>query len=75
MWMDIIILSICVLKDLSALPPSMRTIIMVILGNRKRMFCEALVVVFTLRFIGSAQELRAVLLFLNVFGAGILIDY
>jgi hypothetical protein len=84
MWLDIVILSICVLNDPYPLPPSMLVYIMVVLGNGMRygmrMFAQALMgsfaalmIVFTLRFIGSVQELSAGLLFLNLFGASILI--
>lgn len=84
MWVDILILSISVLNDPYALPPSMLVYIMVVLGNGMRygmrMFGEALVVsfgalmvVFSLRYMGSVQELSAGLIFLNLFGASILI--
>ncbi len=84
MWVDIAIVSISVLNDPYALPPSMLVFIMVVLGNGMRygmrMFGEALagcfgalMLVFSLRYMGRIQELSAGLMFLNLFGAIILI--
>jgi len=84
MWMDITIVSVAVLNDPYTLPPSMLVYIMVVLGNGMRygmhMFAEALAVsfgalmlVFTLRYMGSVQEFTPGLLFLNLFGASILV--
>lgn len=84
MWVDIAIVSISVLNDPYALPPSMLVYIMVVLGNGMRygmrMFGEAmagcfgaLMLVFSLRYMGSIQQLSAGLMFLNLFGAIILI--
>lgn len=84
MWVDIVILSVSVLNDPYALPPSMLVYVMVVLGNGMRygmrMFGEtvavsfgALMLVFSLRYMGRIQELSAGLIFLNLFGASILI--
>lgn len=84
MWVDIGIVSFSVLNDPYTLPPSLLVFIMVVLGNGMRygmrLFAEALIgsmvallLVFGLRYSGSVQELTPGWVFLNLFGAFILI--
>lgn len=84
MWVDIAITSVSVLNDPYAIPPSLLVFIMVVLGNGMRyglrLFAEALVgcfsaamLVLSLRYMHQAQALSPGLLFLNLFGAIILV--
>jgi len=84
MWMDIAIVSVCVLNDPYTLPPSILVYIMVVLGNGMRygmrLFGEALalsfgalMLVFSIRYMGSIQVFSPGLVFLNLFGAIILV--
>ncbi len=84
MWLDVAIVSLSVLNDPYALPPSMLVFIMVVLGNGMRygmrMFAEALagclgalMLVFTLRYLNNHQVVSPGLLYLNLFGGIILI--
>ncbi len=84
MWVDILITSIAVLNDPYAIPPSILVYIMVVLGNGMRygmrLFAEALagsftaaMVVLSIRYMYEIQSLSPGLLFLNLFGAIILV--
>jgi len=84
MWTDIAIVSFAVLNDPHSLPPSMLVFIVVVLGNGMRygmrIFAEvlagclgALMITFSLRFLGDIRDLSPGFLFLNLFGAIILV--
>lgn len=84
MWIDILIISISVLNDPYPIPPSLLVFIMVVLGNGMRygmrLFREALiasfaaaVLVLSLRYAGDNQTISPGLVFLNLFGAIILV--
>lgn len=84
MWVDVAITSVSVVNDPYSLPPSVLVFIMIVLGNGMRygmrIFGEALVacfaavmLVFSLRYMESVQDLSPGLMFLNLFGAIILI--
>jgi diguanylate cyclase (GGDEF)-like protein len=84
MWIDIVITSISVLNDPYTIPPSLLVFIMVVLGNGMRygmrLFAESLLgcfaaamLVLSARYLGGTEHLSAGLLFLNLFGAIILI--
>ncbi len=84
MWIDVVLVSLCVLHDPYSIPPSLLVFIMVVLGNGMRygmrLFGEALTGCFagamlalSLRNIGSAEGLTPGVLFLNLFGGIILI--
>jgi len=83
MWLDIAMVSMAVLNDPYDIPPSLLAFIMVALGNGMRygmrLFGEALVGSFggamaalTLRYSGSWDSITPGMLFLNLFGAIIL---
>ncbi len=84
MWVDIMIVSISVLNDPYAIPPSLLVFIMVVLGNGMRygmrLFRESLIGCFTmamlvlsLRYAGDSSALSPGLVFLNLFGGIILL--
>lgn len=84
MWVDIVIVSICVLNDPYQIPPSLLVFIMVVLGNGMRygmrLFAESMVgsftatmLVLTARYAINGSELSPGLIFLNLFGGIILI--
>lgn len=84
MWIDVVLVAVCVLHDPYSIPPSLLVFIMVVLGNGMRygmrLFGEALTGSFAgamlalgLRNIGSAEGLTPGVLFLNLFGGIILI--
>ena len=84
MWVDIVIVSICVLNDPYPIPPSLLVFIMVVLGNGMRygmrLFAESMVgsftatmLVLTARYTVSGAELSPGLVFLNLFGGIILV--
>ena len=84
MWVDIVIVSICVLNDPYPIPPSLLVFIMVVLGNGMRygmrLFAEAMVgsftatmLVLTARYTINGAELSPGLVFLNLFGGIILV--
>jgi len=84
MWIDILLVSICVLHDPYSIPPSLMVFIMVVLGNGMRygmrLFGEALtgsfagaMVALSLRNIGSTEGLTPGVMFLNLFGGIILV--
>ncbi|MFN2308551.1 MAG: GGDEF domain-containing protein [Gammaproteobacteria bacterium] len=84
MWLDIAIVSVSVLNDPYPIPPSLLVFIMIVLGNGMRyglrLFREALVGCFaaamlmlSLRVVDGHAEVSPGLLFLNLFGAIILI--
>lgn len=84
MWIDVFITSISVLNDPYPIPPSLLVYIMVVLGNGMRygmrLFREALVACFgaamlvlSLRHAGGAPSISPGLVFLNLFGAIILV--
>ncbi len=84
MWIDIALVSLCVLNDPYSIPPSLLVFIMVVLGNGMRygmrLFGEALtgsfagaMLALSLRNIGSADGLTPGVMFLNLFGGIILV--
>ncbi len=84
MWLDIVMITMTVLNDPYEIPPSLVVYIMVVLGNGMRygmrLFGEALVgsfagamVALTLRYVGGWEALTPGVLFLNLFGAIILV--
>jgi diguanylate cyclase (GGDEF)-like protein len=84
MWVDIVIVSICVLNDPYPIPPSLLVFIMVVLGNGMRygmrLFAESMVgsftatmLVLTARYTVNGAELSPGLVFLNLFGGIILV--
>ncbi|MFQ5642276.1 MAG: GGDEF domain-containing protein [Thiogranum sp.] len=84
MWVDIVIVSVCVLNDPYPIPPSLLVFIMVVLGNGMRygmrLFAEAMVgsftatmLVLTTRYTLNGADLSPGLIFLNLFGGIILI--
>ena len=84
MWVDIFITSISVLNDPYPIPPSLLVYIMVVLGNGMRygmrLFREALVgcfgaamIVLSLRYADGITTVSPGLVFLNLFGAIILV--
>lgn len=84
MWFDIVMVSIIVINDPFAVPLTSMVYIVIVLGNGMRYgmrcFSEALVgsfiaamVSLTLRYSGSFHELTPGVVFLNVFGAIILV--
>ena len=84
MWVDIVMVSICVLNDPYPIPPSLLVFIMVVLGNGMRygmrLFAESMVgsftatmVVLTARYTINGAELSPGLVFLNLFGGIILV--
>jgi len=84
MWVDIIITSICVLNDPYPIAPSLLVFIMVVLGNGMRygmrLFAEALIgcfiatmLVLSARYLIDGATLSPGLVFLNLFGAIILV--
>jgi len=84
MWVDIIITSVCVLNDPYPIPPSLLVFIMVVLGNGMRygmrLFAESLIGCFTAamlvlsaRYLIGGATLSPGLVFLNLFGAIILV--
>ena len=84
MWIDVVLVAICVLHDPYSIPPSLLVFIMVVLGNGMRygmrLFGEALtgsfagaMLALSLRNVGSAEGLTTGVLFLNLFGGIILI--
>ena len=84
MWVDIIITSVCVLNDPYPIPPSLLVFIMVVLGNGMRygmrLFAESLIGCFTAamlvlsaRYLIGGSTLSPGLVFLNLFGAIILV--
>jgi diguanylate cyclase (GGDEF)-like protein len=84
MWVDIIITSVCVLNDPYPIPPSLLVFIMVVLGNGMRygmrLFAESLIgcitaamLVLSARYLIGGATLSPGLVFLNLFGAIILV--
>ena len=84
MWVDIAMVSACVLNDPYPIPPSLLVFIMVVLGNGMRygmrLFAESMLgsfaasmLVLTARHTLSSAELSPGLIFLNLFGGIILI--
>jgi diguanylate cyclase (GGDEF)-like protein len=84
MWVDIIIISICVLNDPYPIPPSLLVFIMVVLGNGMRygmrLFAESLfgcfiatMLVLSARYLIDGATLSPGLVFLNLFGGIILV--
>ncbi len=84
MWLDIAMVSVCVLNDPYVIPPSMLVYIMVVLGNGMRygmrVFAVSLagcfiatMIVLTVRYTVNGSVLTPGLLFLNLFGGIILI--
>lgn len=84
MWMDIAMVTVAVLNDPYAIPPSVLVFIMIVLGNGMRygmrLFGEAVVgcfagamVALSLRHAGALDEVSAGVVFLNLFGAIILV--
>ncbi len=84
MWIDITISSLSVLNDPYPIPPSLLVYIMVVLGNGMRygmrLFAESLVgclgaatVVLALRYALNGADISPGLVFLNLFGAIILV--
>jgi len=84
MWVDIVITSICVLNDPYPIAPSLLVFIMVVLGNGMRygmrLFAEALIgcfiatmLVLSARYLIDGATLSPGLVFLNLFGAIILV--
>lgn len=84
MWVDILITSISVFSDPYPIPPSLLVYIMVVLGNGMRygmrLFREALIgcfgaamLVISLRYAGGGAAISPGLVFLNLFGAIILV--
>ena len=84
MWVDVLLVAICVLHDPYSIPPSLVVFIMVVLGNGMRygmrLFGEALtgsfagaMLALSMRNVGSAEGLTPGVLFLNLFGGIILI--
>ena len=84
MWVDVALVSLCVVHDPYDIPPSLLVFIMVVLGNGMRygmrLFGEALtgsfagaMLALSLRNVGAAQGLTPGVMFLNLFGGIILI--
>ncbi|OYV77615.1 MAG: hypothetical protein B7Z66_04305 [Chromatiales bacterium 21-64-14] len=84
MWVDVLMVTTAVLNDPHDIPPSVLVYIMVVLGNGMRygmrLFAEAVVgcfagamVAFSLRHTGSLGNLDSGVVFLNLFGAIILV--
>lgn len=84
MWLDIAMVSISLLNDPYDIPPSALVYIMVVLGNGMRygmrLFAEALagcfgsaMVILSLRYLGAIHQFSAGVVFLNLFGAIILV--
>ncbi|GMQ87836.1 MAG: hypothetical protein BMS9Abin08_1046 [Gammaproteobacteria bacterium] len=84
MWMDILIVSVCVLNDPYQIPPSLLVFIMVVLGNGMRygmrLFAESMVgsftatvLILTARYTLNGAELSPGLVFLSLFGGIILV--
>lgn len=84
MWADVLLVSLSVLCDPNAIPPSLLAFIMVVLGNGMRyglgMFGEAVtaclggaMLALSLRFFELGGQLNGGLLFLNLFGGIILV--
>lgn len=84
MWVDVVLVSLCVVHDPYEIPPSLLVFIMVVLGNGMRygmrLFGEALtgsfagaMLALSLRNVGSAEGLTPGVMFLNLFGGIILI--
>jgi diguanylate cyclase (GGDEF)-like protein len=84
MWVDIIVVSVCVLNDPYPIAPSLLVFIMVVLGNGMRygmrLFAEALIgcfsatmLVLSARYLIDGATLSPGLVFLNLFGAIILV--
>jgi diguanylate cyclase (GGDEF)-like protein len=84
MWIDVVMVSVCVLHDPYDIPPSLLAFIMVVLGNGMRygmrLFGEALtgsfagaMIALSLRAAGNAAGITPGVMFLNLFGGIILI--
>ena len=84
MWVDILMVGMSVLNDPYGIPPSLLAFIMVVLGNGMRygmrLFGEALtgclaagMIALSIRAMGSSFEMSLGVMFLNLFGAIILI--
>ena len=84
MWVDILAVGIAVLNDPYGIPPSLLAFIMVVLGNGMRygmrLFGEALtgclaagMIALSIRSMNSSFEMTLGVMFLNLFGAIILI--
>ncbi|MGA7802702.1 MAG: GGDEF domain-containing protein [Gammaproteobacteria bacterium] len=84
MWLDIAMVSISLLNDPYDIPPSALVYIMVVLGNGMRygmrLFAEALagcfgsaMIILSLRYLGAIHQFSAGVVFLNLFGAIILV--
>lgn len=84
MWVDIILTSLWVLNDPYPIPPSLLVFIMVVLGNGMRygmrLFAESLfgcfaaaVLILSARYLIDGTMLSPGLIFLNIFGAIILV--
>ena len=84
MWIDILVVGMAVLNDPYGIPPSLLAFIMVVLGNGMRygmrLFGEALtgclaagMIALSIRAMGSSFEMSLGVMFLNLFGAIILI--
>lgn len=84
MWVDLALVAICVVNDPYDIPPSLVVFIMIVLGNGMRygmrIFGEALMGSFaaamlalTLRYANNAQGVSVGMIFLNLFGAIVLI--
>jgi diguanylate cyclase (GGDEF)-like protein len=84
MWVDVALVSVCVLNDPYDIPPSLLVFIMVVLGNGMRygmrLFGEALtgsfagaMIALSFRSAGNAHGLTPGVMFLNLFGGIILV--
>jgi len=84
MWVDVLLVALCVMNDPHGIPPSLAAFVMIVIGNGMRyglcLFREALIGSFGaaiaalgVRFIFSGHEFSAGLVFLNLFGGIILI--
>lgn len=84
MWVDIVVVTVAVLNDPNPIPPSVLVFIMIVLGNGMRygmrLFGEAVagcfagaMIAFSLRYSGAVSQIGAGVVFLNLFGAIILV--